>query len=191
MLLVGYTLRVACRLGASTGCWGGLCPFPCTPILSHIYRAAHRCSPYNTILYARYAAYARLRYAMPWRAGSSVCGGFFMGEYGRIWENMGILAACVRRISGRYSAWAADAAKCCRLTVPCVLLPVRSGNRPSVGFARHPILSHTLSYSPISIAAAHRCSSYNTIPPTDRPPCVGSSRMGSAIGMGKQRELEM
>ena len=88
MLLVGYTLRVACRLGASTGCWGGLCPFPCTPILSHIYRAAHRCSPYNTILYARYAAYARLRYAMPWRAGSSVCGGFFMGEYGRIWENM-------------------------------------------------------------------------------------------------------
>ena len=147
-------------------------------ILSQAIAAAHRRSPYDSIAYAMFAAYA----------GNSMCGGFFMGEYGRIWENMGILAACVRRISGRYSAWAADAAKCCRLAVPCVLLPVRSGNRPSAGFARHPILSHTLSYSPISIVR------HTGVRPTTqyRQPTASSPmnrQPGSAIGQGRRWEM--
>ncbi|MBE6402544.1 MAG: hypothetical protein E7039_02325 [Lentisphaerae bacterium] len=44
-------------------------------MLSHIYRTADRCSPYNTIPYAMFAAYARLRYTTPWRAGNRVRGG--------------------------------------------------------------------------------------------------------------------
>gem|GEM_PF-5743123 len=57
--------------------------FPYFPIS---IAAAHRCSPYNTIPYAIYTAYARLRKCSGVASGQY---GVWRLFYGRVWENMG------------------------------------------------------------------------------------------------------
>ena len=107
------------------------------------------------------------------RADNMVRGGFFMGEYGRIWENMREYGSPCRLYSPHTPGCAVRAGNIVRgrQMPPNAVGWLHAGyclhgqlvKRPSAGKARLPNLpipSHTF---PIH-RAAHRCSPYNTIP---------------------------
>ena|GEM_PF-2609405 len=170
---IGFTLYNACRVRASTGCRRAKPALPNLPKASQSIgrqTGVRHTTPYRMPCTPHTPGYAV-------RAGNMVRGGFFMEEYGRIWENMREYGSPCRLYSPHTPGYAVRAGNIVRgrLMPPNAVgwlhaeycLHGQSVNRPSAGKARPPKPSQTFP-KPLKssqfIAAAHRCSPYNTIP---------------------------